>query len=268
MLNMVSIFLLTLMSLNIFAYDYEKKVINNQIIHILRFEVNEYTGNLVKASNDIRRETVSSMAQKSHAAIAINGGFFEIGGQDDGKASGSLVIDGKVYNIKNHKQPLLIIKNGAIMIRQANPNNYKNKTISLVSGLPLLLNKGMIPNNLFNETGAFYTKPHARTAIGIDYNKKIIIVLIEHTYQKDIITAAISKINHKSNTTGLTIIELAKLMQNLKCKEAINLDGGGSSVLWINGHVVSNTIGDQDEAAGKIIERPVSDAIIFKKPKK
>lgn len=53
-------------------------------------------------------------------------------------------------------------------------------------------------------------------------------------------------------------------MQDLGCEYAINLDGGGSSTLWINGNVVNNTFGDQDEAVGEKIERPVSDVIIFR----
>ncbi|WP_339041597.1 phosphodiester glycosidase family protein [Candidatus Lariskella endosymbiont of Hedychridium roseum] len=68
----------------------------------------------------------------------------------------------------------------------------------------------------------------------------------------------------QAGVKGLTILELAKLMQDLGCEYAINLDGGGSSTLWINGNVVNNTFGDKDEAAGEKIERPVSDAIIFR----
>lgn len=49
------------------------------------------------------------------------------------------------------------------------------------------------------------------------------------------------------------------------CISAINLDGGGSSSLYINGKYINNQVGDQDEASGVAVVRPVSDAIIFKK---
>ena len=53
-------------------------------------------------------------------------------------------------------------------------------------------------------------------------------------------------------------------MLKMGCEDAINLDGGGSSTLWINGKVVNKTLGDKDEGNGKQTERPVSDAIVFR----
>jgi exopolysaccharide biosynthesis protein len=48
------------------------------------------------------------------------------------------------------------------------------------------------------------------------------------------------------------------------CSAAINLDGGGSSTLYIDGEYINETIGDSDEGAGRKVIRPVSDAIVFK----
>lgn len=64
---------------------------------------------------------------------------------------------------------------------------------------------------------------------------------------------------------GLTIPELAHFMKKSGCEFALNLDGGGSSTLWIDGKVVNATIGDEDEGKGIALVRPVSDAIVFHK---
>jgi exopolysaccharide biosynthesis protein len=64
---------------------------------------------------------------------------------------------------------------------------------------------------------------------------------------------------------GLTLKELANLMLSLGCHSALNLDGGGSSTLWIDGKIANQTIGDQDEKLGQTIARPLSDAIVFKR---
>ena len=64
---------------------------------------------------------------------------------------------------------------------------------------------------------------------------------------------------------GLTTLELANLMKELGAKQAINLDGGGSSSLYIAGKYVNQSFGDKDEGNGQKIIRPVSDAIIIKK---
>jgi exopolysaccharide biosynthesis protein len=55
---------------------------------------------------------------------------------------------------------------------------------------------------------------------------------------------------------GMTLQELAGLMSSLGCGDALNLDGGGSSTLYIQGSVVNSP-----SDAG--IERPVSDAILI-----
>ncbi|WP_410520976.1 phosphodiester glycosidase family protein [Candidatus Tisiphia endosymbiont of Beris chalybata] len=63
---------------------------------------------------------------------------------------------------------------------------------------------------------------------------------------------------------GLTIQELADYMTALGCVVAINLDGGGSSTLFMEGKILNNPTGDKEEALGEKVLRPVSDAIIIK----
>ncbi len=54
-------------------------------------------------------------------------------------------------------------------------------------------------------------------------------------------------------------------MKQEGCAYAINLDGGGSSTLWIEGKTINKTTGDEDLDNGLQVIRAVSDAIIFKK---
>jgi exopolysaccharide biosynthesis protein len=291
-IRIIAIFL-SILTTNAFGYNYEKKLVNSHVIHILH--INPNNGN-------IGRETVSSMAQKSSADIAINAGFFEIGGNKDGVPSGTLVIHGKAYNLKKVTQPLVIIKNSVISINRSIPINDEQYATSIVSGIPMLINDKKVCEDLYDKKSNFYIQPHARTALGLKADGTVVVVLVEHYYTKDLTTITMGelqsliKINgerfvekYKKQTLGditlnelkqilrdefapqrvgsegLKILELASLMQDLGCDYAINLDGGGSSTLWIDGKVINNTFGDKDEAIGKKIERPVSDAIIFKK---
>lgn len=41
-------------------------------------------------------------------------------------------------------------------------------------------------------------------------------------------------------SVGMTFPELAETMQELGCREAMNLDGGGSSTFWLDGHVMNS----------------------------
>ena len=75
----------------------------------------------------------------------------------------------------------------------------------------------------------------------------------------------LKELSHNNNAEGITLKELANFMLEQGCISAINLDGGGSSSLYINGKYINNQVGDQDEASGVAVVRPVSDAIIFKK---
>lgn len=49
-----------------------------------------------------------------------------------------------------------------------------------------------------------------------------------------------SKLETKKKNQGLTLIQLAQLMEELGCSAAYNLDGGDSSLLWFNGNIVSS----------------------------
>lgn len=66
---------------------------------------------------------------------------------------------------------------------------------------------------------------HARTAIGIKPDGRVVIVVAEG--------------GRGGRGPGLTLTELAKLMLHLGCKAAMNLDGGGSTTLVVQGQVVN-----------------------------
>lgn len=256
------------------VYAYEKRQINSNNIHIVTINPKDYGIEIIKANSSdskssVGRETVSSIATRSHAEIAINAGFFEIGKNKDGMPTGTLIINGKKYNVINKTQSLVVIDSGTMTIDSANPKKYLSanianiSNISMVSGIPLLVHNGNIVHGITKKNSDFYTKPHARTAIGITYNGDIIILVAESHYRMDLIALATGKF--ELDVQGLTIPELAQLMKDLGCKDAINLDGGGSSSLWIKNKIVNKSIGDKDESEGLQVYRPVSDVIVFKK---
>ena len=56
-------------------------------------------------------------------------------------------------------------------------------------------------------------------------------------------------------SAGMSYRELVDLMQQLGCTEAINLDGGGSTTLWVDGQVVNSPSGYR--------QRPTADALVI-----
>jgi hypothetical protein len=116
----------------------------------------------------------------------------------------------------------------------------------ILGGGPRLLAEGKpVPSEAAAYPSDFYGTRHPRTAAGLCGDGTIVLAVVDGRQPKI--------------SVGFSIDELAGLMAELGCVEAINMDGGGSSTMVVGGRVVNSP----SDAAG---ERPVSDALlIFKK---
>lgn len=98
------------------------------------------------------------------------------------------------------------------------------KMQTAVGGGPVLLQNGEIKitnNEELKFAGKAIDDKHPRTAIGYTKDKKLIILVIQGRFP-DI-------------AEGATLTQEAQIFKDLNCWEALNLDGGGSSCLLING---------------------------------
>jgi exopolysaccharide biosynthesis protein len=103
------------------------------------------------------------------------------------------------------------------------PMLKKWKVKTAVGGGPVLVQNGAV--KITNEEERkFYGKAindkHPRTAMGYTKDNKFIILVVE---------------GRNANAGGATLIQEAQILKDLGCEEALNLDGGGSSCLLING---------------------------------
>jgi hypothetical protein len=87
------------------------------------------------------------------------------------------------------------------------------------------------------------TERHPRTAIGTTGDGRVLLVVVDG--------------RQPGWSDGMLLEELAQLLRELGAVNGINLDGGGSSTMVVQGKVVNRP----SDAAG---ERPVSDAILIK----
>lgn len=111
------------------------------------------------------------------------------------------------------------------------------KPQDMVGAGPRLVQAGKIdlPEEGFNHA----TSRHPRTAFGVTAEGKFLLVTLD---------------GRQSTSAGMTLAELADLMLSLGAVDAINLDGGGSTTMVVNG-VIRNSPSDRRE-------RAVSDAIL------
>lgn len=97
------------------------------------------------------------------------------------------------------------------------------KAKTAVGGVGVLLKNGEVVNTYVEELlDVSSTSNQPRTAIGITAEKKMILFVCEGR-------------NVTAGVAGLTTLDVANVMKSLGCVDALNLDGGGSSGMLING---------------------------------
>jgi len=103
------------------------------------------------------------------------------------------------------------------------PYFTKWKMKTAVGGGPVLLQNGQIEitnNEELKFAGKAISDKHPRTAMGYTKDGKLIIVMIE---------------GRNTVAHGATLGQEAQILKDLGCREALNLDGGGSSCMLVNG---------------------------------
>ena len=95
----------------------------------------------------------------------------------------------------------------------------------IISGGPYLIKDGEIYIDVTAQKLGAITGKNPRTAIGYTANNEFIMVTVD---------------GREKASVGMTLGELARMMKSFGCINAMNLDGGGSSVMYVNGKVVNS----------------------------
>lgn len=167
----------------------------------------------------------TSIATREHFDLVVNGDFFnlrKLKGPDGkeyvptndvwGSAQGPAVTDGKAWSTSVSNRPCLVVgKNGKIYfktMKKASGGDWQ-----VISGNTMLVKKGaVVPHK--------DTKRNPRTAVGLDADGTTLIIPVVDGRKPGI-------------TVGMSFNELAAEMLRLGCREALNLDGGGSSIMAV-----------------------------------
>ena len=114
---------------------------------------------------------------------------------------------------------------------------------AIVGGAGLLLHDGRIVTDWKMEqfTPTFAETRHPRTLIGTHADGAVWLVTVDGRQPK--------------LSAGMSLFELRTLARRLGLRNALNLDGGGSTTMWVDGKIVNSP----SDAAGP---RKVSDALI------
>ncbi|MES2873083.1 MAG: phosphodiester glycosidase family protein [Bacteroidota bacterium] len=261
-------------SINVVKADWEKKKITsgvtlktywfnnnlfgaNQNVSIL--EIKPRRKLVLDLGYDAKKlKTTSDFGKSTNSLAALNGTFFDIanGGSVDFIKSDGIVINenrlGKNGGRAGHQTAALVFNRGKLSIAKFNGDpNWEQSLVGedlMVSG-PLLIMDQLVEkldSNAFNKTR------HPRTAVAVTKNKRILLVTVD---------------GRNTNSAGMSLFELSHLMRWLKSDDAINLDGGGSTTLWLKDHGDNGVVNypSDNKKWDHQGERKVANVVLLKK---
>lgn len=95
----------------------------------------------------------------------------------------------------------------------------------IIGGGPYLVKNGQVYVDMTEQKLGSIGGRNPRTAIGYTADNNLVIVTVD---------------GRESSSIGMTLFELANFMKSIGCYNAMNLDGGGSTVLYVKGKVVNH----------------------------
>lgn len=204
------------------------------IAEVISSDATPLKGAMASDTYNGKRETISSMANRLDAILAINAsGFYA----KTNTPMGTVVRNGKLVNIdKSYTGEILSLKSdGNLAFTTVNSEEeFKNLDIKQTFTFGPILVRDYQATELNDKSR------HPRTAIGQLDDNRYLLVVVE---------------GRMEGADGMTLAELQQLFLQLGCKTAYNLDGGGSTTLYFQGKVI-NTPSDGSE-------RSVVDMIYF-----
>lgn len=162
----------------------------------------------------------SGAAKKNSSHIAV------VNNKIIAKSDYPLYIPDNGYVISAPKEFLSDFKLGDKVAINYNLNPNWEDTSHIISGGPYLLKDGDVFIDATSQKLNSITGRNPRTAIG---------------YTKDNVMLMVTVDGRKEGLSGVTLKELAYIMKDLGCYEAINLDGGSSTVMYVDGNVYTGS---------------------------
>jgi exopolysaccharide biosynthesis protein len=192
------------------------------------------------------------LAKRNQAIAAINGSFFN---REGGNPIPFLKIDGNVISEGVARRDLYIDKggvaiaeNGEFKIIKKPQTGWKRVSYpTVMSSGPLLIYRGKV-ESFGNDP--FHENRHPRTAVALTNDNRLYLVTID---------------GRSFQSYGMTIRELAEFLKQLGANRALNLDGGGSTTMWIDATSKTGVVNypsdnlEFDHAG----ERPISNALLI-----
>ena len=198
---------------------------SNQNVHIAVIDLCAAGVSARGTASSERRQTPSSFGSAVGAQLAINGDFFSY---SDYSTNGPSAHGGAVWGGSDHNYvaPLAFGDGRADVIPHEDTSGPQAWMQEIVSGHPTILHGGAVrPSD-----DPLCTNRHPRTFAGLSADRRTLVLGVVD--------------GRASSRIGMTCPELANLLLEMGASDGINLDGGGSSAMWMQGRGILNNPSD------------------------
>lgn len=172
--------------------------------------------------------TTHEIAEREKALVAINGNFFHT---EEGGSVCFFKKNGKIIDTSRtdltERLFLPWLDDAAIVITKEHRIKIMNKPAEgwrVIDSIPTIFTGGpsLLQNGAEVKLAAhtFNTNRYSRTGAGLTKNGHLILIVVD---------------GNSTGSAGMSMKEFAQLFKILGCDNAFNLDGGGSSTMWIRG---------------------------------
>ena len=196
----------------------------------------------------------SDIAKENDALAAVNGNFFSFkkphNSVDYLKVDGIEICGNGGDGARSYNQSgvIAIDKKGRVSLHKPDSTDKqwerRLEEPNIMTAGPLLMSDG-IKEPLKNVS--FYTTRHPRTAVAILDNNTVLLVTVD---------------GRNASAQGMSLEELQKTISWLGAKHLINLDGGGSTTMYIKDKGVVNYPSD-NKKLDHFGERKVANALLL-----
>jgi hypothetical protein len=216
-------------------YEYRTSANPPQQIHVARVDLSDSDVDVRVAAGgadpdgigefQTTLQTSSEIAERERFEVAVNGDFFAARKAAEGeapgyvtgkwaKALGPAVTDGHLWAPPSEPRAALVF-DAQKRVRFATLKEVPADALQVIAGSHIILRAG---KTSVEDAPGFIRTRHPRTAVGLGSDGKTLVLVVVDG-------------RRPGEAVGMNLIELADLMRQLGCQDAINLDGGGSSAL-------------------------------------
>ncbi len=194
-------------------------------------------------------DVLSSMNKNNGAKASINAGFFAITKAKHGFPIGALKINGKILSpVRDGRGTLgwndndeaifaisaenqFFYDDSGNLMYSINPDFISNANTwhdmtNIIQAGPLLLDNGIAVGNSEGFNSALLSARHPRSAVGLSSEGQWIFLAVDG--------------RNGLHASGATISELTEIFKSQNIPHALNLDGGGSTEIIINGRIYNS----------------------------